>query len=230
MSSSRFKKSPGSKRALNSTFPDRRPLLYLITDRNQTAGSSLLDVIRWSLKSGVDCIQIREKDLSDRDLFDLACRVVALASATPCKVLVNGRADIALAAGAHGVHLPARGLQACDLRAWLPRDFLVGVSVHSLDEARLAALRGADYLLLGPVFPTPSKMKYGAPLGLAYLKRVCRAVPIPVLALGGMRLEKVTAVIEAGAAGVAGISMFQNLPPSPEGAKVDSLGRKPQDR
>lgn len=158
----------------------------------------------------MDCIQIREKDLSDRELFELACRVVAAASATPCKVLVNGRADIALAAGAQGVHLPARGLQAADLRPWLPHKFLVGVSVHSLVEARLAVLRGADYLLLGPVFPTPSKVQYGAPLGLSYLKQVCRSVPIPVLALGGMRLETVTAVIEAGAAGVAGISMFKN--------------------
>ena len=126
----------------------------------------------------MDCIQIREKDLSDRELFELVCRLVALASATPCKVLVNGRADIALAAGAHGVHLPARGLYASHLRAWLPRGFLIGVSVHSLSEARLAVRAGADYLLLGPIFPTPSKMQYGTPLGLAYLRGVCRLVSL----------------------------------------------------
>lgn len=158
----------------------------------------------------MDCIQIREKDLPDRELLELTCRVVALARATPCKVLVNGRADIALAAGAQGVHLPARGFQACDLRAWLPREFLIGVSAHSLREARLAARAGADYLLLGPIFPTPSKIQYGAPLGLACLRRVCRSVPVPVLALGGMCLERVSEVMAAGAAGIAGISMFQN--------------------
>lgn len=156
----------------------------------------------------MDFVQIREKDLSDRELFELTGQVVALARATTCKVLVNGRADLALAAGADGVHLPSRGLQGSDLRAWLPRKFLVGVSVHSLSEARLAAREGADYLLLGPVFATPSKMQYGPPLGLACLRQVCRAVPIPVLALGGMRPEVVPAVMEAGAAGVAGISMF----------------------
>jgi thiamine-phosphate pyrophosphorylase len=189
-----------------------KPLLYYITDRRQLRGKTLLPNIRRVINRGVDFVQIREKDLSDRQLFDLTRRVIALAPSTRCRVLVNGRADIALAAGAHGVHLPSQGLRLADLKSWLPPGFLAGVSIHSIREGRLAASQGADYVLLGPVFPTPSKAGYGPPLGLEYLRRARESLPLPVLALGGIRPDNIASVLSIGVAGVAGISLFQDTP------------------
>jgi len=159
----------------------------------------------------VDFIQIREKDLEDRALFQLTCKAVSLAQNSDCRIIVNGRADIALAAGAHGVHLPSAGLRPGDLRSWLPRRFLIGLSVHSTSEAHYACAQGADYVLLGPVFPTESKLRYGAPLGLDCLKKACLQRAVPVLALGGMRPELIESVVNAGAAGIAGIGLFQSV-------------------
>ena len=189
----------------------RRPLLYYITDRKQLSGEPLLAVVHRAIRRRVDFIQIREKDLPDRNLFELVRRAARLAQGTGTRVLVNGRVDVALASGAHGVHLPAQGLTPRDVRARVPGRFLVGVSTHSIREVRRAAQQGADYALLGPVFPTPSKLQYGEPLGLDYLRRACRAVPFPVFALGGIGPEQVETTLRAGAAGVAGISLFQRI-------------------
>jgi thiamine-phosphate pyrophosphorylase len=186
------------------------PLFYYITDRKQLARESLLHRIRTVLRLPVDFIQIREKDLKERALFDLTCRAVSLAGGTRCRILVNGRADVALAAGAHGVHLPSTGLRTSDIRPWLPDSFIVGTSVHSLREARQAWNDGADYVLVGHVFPTGSKAAYGLPLGLSYLRKICSSVPLPVFGLGGIKAEFVNSVIETGAAGVAGITLFQD--------------------
>ena len=161
------------------------------------------------IHSGVDFVQIREKDLSDRELYELALEARRAASGTSCRILVNGRADIALAAGAHGVHLPAAALRASDLRSWLPRGFLIGVSTHSVRDVRRAAAAGADYVLLGPIYPTESKLRYGLPIGLGPVRRACRNIAIPVIGLGGILPEHVSPVRAAGAAGVAGISLFQ---------------------
>jgi thiamine-phosphate diphosphorylase len=171
---------------------------------------SLLQRIRTVLRFPVDFIQIREKDLKERELFDLTCRAVSIAAGTRCRILVNGRADIAVAARAHGVHLPSAGLSASDIGPWFPEGFIVGASVHSLREARQAWKDGADYVLVGHVFPTKSKAAYGQPLGLSYLHKICSSVPIPVFGLGGIKPEFVQAVIEAGAVGVAGITLFQD--------------------
>jgi thiamine-phosphate pyrophosphorylase len=126
--------------------------------------------------------------------------------------MVNGRADIALAAGAHGVHLPSQGLRLADLKSWLPPGFLAGVSIHSIREGRLAASQEADYVLLGPVFPTPSKARFGPPLGLDYLRRARDSLPVPVVALGGIKPDNIASVLNVGVAGVAGISLFQGSP------------------
>jgi thiamine-phosphate pyrophosphorylase len=188
---------------------DKRPLFYYITDRRQLAGASLKKCVRRALDWGVDFIQIREKDLQDRALFELARDAVSMARGTQCKILVNGRADVALAAGAHGVHLPSFGLKIPSIRPWLPKSFYIGVSVHTMREIRMACVQKADYLLLGHVFHTESKSDYGPCLGLDYLREACLKSSVPIFGLGGMRAESVVPVLKAGAAGVAGISLFQ---------------------
>ncbi len=198
-----------SEKVPGGSFPDRRPLYYYITDRGRLPGMTLIRCVSRAVRWGVDFVQVREKDLDDRELFDLVVRIVRTAAGTACRIMVNGRADVALAAGAHGVHLPGNGIDPALLRPRLPPGFLVGVSTHSLREVRRAAAAGADYVLFGPVFPTESKLRYGPPLGLGMLRRACAAVRIPVIALGGMRLDSLPAVIRAGAAGIAGIGMFQ---------------------
>jgi thiamine-phosphate pyrophosphorylase len=191
-------------------FPAKRPLLYYITDRKRLHGTSVLASIRGNIKRGVDFIQIREKDLEDRMLFDLTRKAMAVAHGTDCRILVNGRADVAVAAGAHGVHLPSLGLRIADIRSWVPKNFLVGVSAHTIPEIRSACAQGADYILLGHVFPTKSKAAYGPPLGLRRLRNACAVSSVPVLGLGGINAALIESVLEAGAAGVAAISLFQD--------------------
>jgi len=198
-----------SKASQRTAFPDRRPLLYYITDRRQLTGISLIACMERAVEWGVDFIQIREKDLPDRKLFELTRKAVSLIRGTGCKVLVNGRADIAMAAGAQGVHLPSVGLRARDIREWLPDGFLVGESIHTLRELRRACDQNVDYVLLGHVFPTESKQKYGSPLGLDFLKKICANASLPVFALGGMKAESIEPVLETGAVGIAGIGLFQ---------------------
>ncbi len=198
-----------SGRPVAAPFPDKRPLFYYVTDRSQLAGISLLACVRRAILWGVDFIQIREKDLTDRELFDLTRRTMAMTRGTACRVLVNGRSDVARAAGAHGVHLPSTGFAPGDLHPRLTRGMIVGISTHSLAEARRAAAQGAHYILLGPVYPTASKLSYGSPMGLGRFRRICAAIRIPVLGLGGIHADSIDPVLDAGAAGVAGISLFQ---------------------
>jgi thiamine-phosphate pyrophosphorylase len=198
-----------SRTSRKAVSRDKSPLLYYITDRKRLNGISLLECIRRALDLGVDFIQLREKDLSDRELFELTCRILSLSHGTKCRILVNGRADIALAAGAHGVHLPSDGLEVSDVRPWLPEGFQIGVSVHTLREIRKANTQNADYILVGHVFDTPSKEGYGPALGLEFLQKACSLASMPALALGGMRLEQIKRIVECGAAGIAGITLFQ---------------------
>ena len=197
-------------------FPSHRPLFYYITDRHSLAAPSeilLLRHVRKIISWEVDFIQIREKDMPDRRLFDLTRRIVEMSRETSCgeqcRVLVNGRADIAVAAGADGVHLTASSPEISAIRTWIPENFIVGVSVHTMREIRTACAGGADYVLVGHVFHTASKENMGAALGLDFLRRACIAASVPVLALGGIAADRVPFVIQAGAAGVAGISFFQ---------------------
>ncbi|HBY62236.1 MAG TPA: thiamine phosphate synthase [Solibacterales bacterium] len=186
-------------------------LRMYITDRRQVGGGAdtLLANIERVLAMDVDFVQIREKDLTAGALYDLVTAVLALPRPPGARILVNTRLDVALAAGAHGAHLPAGSPPPAVWRALAPPGFLLGVSCHTEEELRAAEGEGADYALYGPVFKPLSKDDGRPPLGLDALAAGARAVRIPVLALGGITVENASACAAAGAAGVAAISLFQ---------------------
>jgi thiamine-phosphate pyrophosphorylase len=175
---------------------------------------SLHDSIRHAAAAGASWIQIREKDLDARSLVEFARFAVAETRAAGARVLVNDRLDVALVANAAGVHFGEESLPleaAIEWRRSSGRlDFLIGVSCHSLESARAAWRGGADYVFFGPVFATPSKAGFGAPQGIERLREVCASMEIPVLAIGGVNLENARACLEAGAAGIAAIRLFQD--------------------
>ena len=200
-------------------------LLYLITNRLAFLRSSeishddlpelQLEAIARAAQAGCQLIQIREKDMSARDLAAFTRAAVERARPRGARVLVNDRLDVAMAAGADGVHLRASSIPAREVRAAAARlglhDFLIGVSTHSIAEARLAEEGGADFIVCGPVYDTPSKRAYGAPLGLDAFADIRRAAQIPVLAIGGIDLSNYREPLRRGAAGVAAISLFTDL-------------------
>ncbi len=168
---------------------------YCITDSAEVAARAARD--------GVDMIQIRAKELSGRALAELVKSAVA---ASRSKVLVNTRTDVALACGASGVHLPAASIAPRTIRRITPSGFLIGVSCHTIDELRAAEQDEADFAVFGPIFPSVTKA--GMPIGLEALRTAAQAVRLPIYALGGVTAENAPLCIQAGAAGVAGISLF----------------------
>jgi thiamine-phosphate pyrophosphorylase len=181
-----------------------------VTDRASAGGmDALLAIIGRRLGEGIEMIQLREKDLAGRALAGLVRRVLALPNPRGTKILVNTRADVALACGAHGLHLPGGSPAPSLFRRIAAPEFLIGVSCHSVEEVGAAESEGADFAFFSPVFEPLSKAGYGPPQGLAKLGEAARAVRIPVLALGGVTAANAASCVAAGAAGVAGISMFQ---------------------
>jgi thiamine-phosphate pyrophosphorylase len=183
---------------------------YITDRRSLPPGSALIDRIAANLNAGVDWVQIREKDFSARDLLDLTVQVLSLPNPHGSKILVNTRVDVALAAGAAGAHLPAGSPAPRVWREITPRGFLIGVSCHTLDELRAAEDQGADYAVFGPVFAPRSKGTAVKPRGIEGLTQAVRAVRIPVLALGGITAANAQDCVQAGAAGIAAISLYQS--------------------
>lgn len=198
----------------------KKLLTCWVTDRSalnivsgRTPDAILLARIREAALAGLDWVQLREKDLATPQLVDLARNAVEASSSTSTRILINDRLDVAWASGAAGVHLGENSMPVAEVTRLVHggalRDFLVGASCHSLDGAVRAEAEGADYVFFGPVFATPSKAAFGEPQGLARIEQVCRAISIPVLAIGGITEKNAAACIAAGAAGIAAIRLFQ---------------------
>lgn len=195
-----------------------RPLLYLITsgatsEQTTSSSSEYSEVLRHTeaaVAAGIDLIQIREKKLNTRVLFELASQAAEITRGTSTQLLINDRADVAAGAGADGVHLTTQSIPVAAVRTSFGSELLIGVSTHCADEAEAARAGGADFVVFGPVFEPLSK-PYGSPVGVQALARVASAVaPLPVVALGGVDLGNVVECARAGAAGVAAITMFNN--------------------
>lgn len=195
------------------------PIIYLITSgatTNRTTSDSpefthLLTLIKTAVSAEIPLVQIREKALTTRVLYQLTERAAEIARDTATKILVNDRFDVAIAAGADGVQLTSQSLPASVVRRATPDNFLVGVSTHSVAEAQEAKVSEADFILFGPVFETESKRQFGAPQGLSKLGDVAAALgEFPVIAIGGIAIENVSDCFQYGAAGIAAIRLLND--------------------
>jgi thiamine-phosphate pyrophosphorylase len=180
--------------------------LYLITDRHQTCGRSLTDMVRQALEGGVRAVQLREKDLSGAELYRLAVEMRRLTSDFDARLIINDRLDIALAVDADGVHIGVGSLPVETARRVLGQNKIIGYSAHGIDEALYAQAGGADFVTFGPVYATPSKAAYGAPIGVKKLAETAAALKIPVIALGGISQANITEALSADIQGIAVIS------------------------
>lgn len=186
-----------------------KPFIYLITEGRATernfseTSAQILDLVKIAVDAKISLIQLREKNLSARSLFKLSLEAARVASGSATKILVNDRADIALAAAADGVHLTGNSLPAEIIRRRFPKDFIIGASAHTAAELETRKTGGADFAVFGPVFSTPGK---GEPHGLDRLREICRRLePFPIVALGGIDRTNFKSVLESGASGLAAI-------------------------
>ena len=199
------------------SFLRQWPVVCLVTDRRRLSdltnerelAERLVRLVGQAGRAGVDLVQIRERDMGGRALADLVGRCVEAVRGTPTQIVVNDRLDVALAAGAAGVHLRSDSIEGARVRKATPPGFLIGRSVHGLaDAAHAATAGGLDYLILGTIFPSTSKPAGWVPIGAGELARATRVVSLPVLAIGGLTVARVPEVARAGAAGVAAINLF----------------------
>jgi thiamine-phosphate pyrophosphorylase len=193
------------------------PIVYLITDGEITGqdftkkSRQTLDLIRIAVKSGVSLVQIREKKITPREVFDLTYRAVEITRGTETRLLVNDRFDIALAANADGVHLSSKSIPAKHVRQNSPPGFLIGVSTHNSAEIEVIK-KYADFVTFSPIFATASKNGHGRPQGILKLNEVCeKHSPFPIVALGGIDEANYFDTIEAGACGIAAIRLLNNV-------------------
>ena len=186
--------------------------LLLVTDRHQTHGRSLPSVLDGAIQAGVPAIQLRERDLPTAELLPLTDTIREMTALRGIPLIMNDRVDLALALNMDGVHLRANSLPIPVVRRIAGADRLIGISTHSVKEVQEANRDGADYIVFGPIFNTPSKRPFGPPLGLHALVAACRESTVPLLAIGGITLERVRDVRRAGAYGVAviGALLMQN--------------------
>lgn len=193
--------------------------LYLITDRTQTEGRNLEFVVEEALRGGVRAVQLREKGLSSRELYETAYELRRLTSRYGAKLLINDRLDVALAVEADGVHLGVQSLPIYKARRLLGERRLIGFSCHNQVQAVTAQEMGADFITFGPVYYTPSKAPFGEPVGTEKLRQVAEMLEIPVFALGGVKAENCPEVLACGVHGVALISALTAAPQPREAAR-----------
>jgi len=177
--------------------------LLVVTDRHQTNGRPLVPLLQRVLTAAGPAIQIRERDLSAEDLVTLVREVQTVTAPHRSQLLINDRIDVALAMDGVGVHLRSNSLPVRIARKLLGAERLLGVSVHTSEEAVQAESQGADYVILGPIYETPSKQSFGPPLGIHTLEKVCRLVDIPIIGIGGVTAARASEMLGAGAFGVA---------------------------
>ena len=177
--------------------------LLLVTDRHRTHGRSLPSVLQQAVEAGLPAIQLRERGLSTSELLQLAQEIRSITSPRAVPLIINDRVDLMLALNLDGVHLRANSLPVADVRRMAGADRLIGLSTHSLAEVRQANRDGADYVVFGPIFDTPSKRQFGSPVGLEQLAEACRLSAIPVFAIGGVTGASAPDVLRAGSHGIA---------------------------
>ena len=192
-------------------MPQLKSRLLLVTDRHRTGSRPLLSVLKQALRAGSPSVQLRERDLCTRDLLELALAVQVLTEQCGSQLVINDRADLALMMENVGVHLRSNSLPVPVARDLIGPNRLLGISTHSFEEAARAESDGADYVVLGPIYPTASKQSFGPPLGLRVLEDACRAVRIPVLAIGGITPARGTEIRHAGAFGAAVITAILSV-------------------
>jgi thiamine-phosphate pyrophosphorylase len=180
--------------------------LLVVTDRHQTNGRPLVPLLQRVLAVGVSMIQLRERDLSARELVTLAREVQAVTASARSQLLINDRIDVALALEGIGVHLRSNSLPVSVARQLLGAQRLLGISVHAVEEAMRAESQGADYIVLGPIYETPSKQMFGPPLGIHTLEKACSLVRIPIIGIGGVTAARAREMRRAGAFGAAVIT------------------------
>ena len=207
----------------------QKPVTYLITkgnltDRNYAVLSAeTLKIVSKAVETEINLIQVREKKLSPEKLLNLTERIVASAENSDTKILVNTHLEIAVSAGADGVHLPSGQIHIQNFRKRIPRHFLIGVSTHTFEQAEKSASEKADFIVYSPIFEPISKDSYGRPKGLKNLRKICGKIEnLPVLALGGVRMDNFERILQAGAGGFAGIGFFN----SPENLDKIALWKK----
>ena len=184
-------------------MPSLESRLLLVTDRQQTKGRPLVSVLAQALKAGRPSIQLRERDLCAKELLALADEIQQLTGPRGVQLVINDRLDVALSLEGAGVHLRSNSLPVSVARRLIGPRRVLGASVHSVKEAVEADAGGADYIVLGPIYDTPSKQRYGPPLGLSALEGAARAVRVPIVGIGGVTAARARDMRLAGAFGVA---------------------------